>query len=113
MESPETSPLRRDYCYLIRSKFTYVTTPSPPSLAHVYFGALLLTLTSECGCLDNGTELNHQAMDNTAYAYNAGLMQITQEWQAKNLTDFYVTAIPFLRTPLIDISSDLVGIQSA
>ena len=35
-------------------------------------------------------------MDNLAQTYNQGLLQLAESWQAKNLPDFYVTAIPFL-----------------
>lgn len=109
MESPSTDPLRRDYCYMIRTKFQYV------AFIHSFIICRLIPLSvqrmlcfthnttlspshrSECGCLDNDTETNHREMDDTAYAYNDGLLQIAEAWQAKNLSDFYVSAIPFLR----------------
>lgn len=50
----------------------------------------------ECGCLDSGNSSDLLAMDNLAQTYNAGLLALAQKWQAKNLTDFYVTAVPFL-----------------
>ena len=49
-------------------------------------------------------------MDDTSFAYNEGLLQVVQNWQAKNLSDFYVTAIPFLGAFVVSPDAEPFGV---
>jgi len=65
----------------------------------------------ECGCLDSGLESDRAAMDLHTVAYNQGLQNLAEQWQAKNLSDFYVSVQPFLEGLVIPNMTFLSGLD--